>query len=258
MGDFILFSALIFLVFAPTLITSQHNPHFTENRTGIVHLFEWKFTDIADECERFLAPHGYGGVQVSPVNENIIIEGRPWWERYQPLSYLIKTRSGDEVDFVNMTQRCNAVGVRIYVDVVFNHMAADNTHPIVGTGGSTASPETRNYSAVPYCVHDFHPTCAIYDYGDPQQVRNCELVGLHDLNQTVPWVQNRIVRFLNRLIDLGVAGFRVDAAKHMWPEDLKDIYGKLKPLNTSFGFMNDSRPFIYQEVIDLGGEGVSK
>jgi len=30
-------------------------------------LFEWKFSDIADECERFLAPRGFAGVQVGNV-----------------------------------------------------------------------------------------------------------------------------------------------------------------------------------------------
>lgn len=30
----------------------------------MVHLFEWKWVDIASECERFLAPRGYGAVQV--------------------------------------------------------------------------------------------------------------------------------------------------------------------------------------------------
>lgn len=33
-------------------------------RSTIVHLFEWKWNDIAEECERFLEPHGFGGVQV--------------------------------------------------------------------------------------------------------------------------------------------------------------------------------------------------
>lgn len=34
-------------------------------RTSIVHLFEWRWVDIALECESFLAPNGYAGVQVS-------------------------------------------------------------------------------------------------------------------------------------------------------------------------------------------------
>ena len=52
--------------------------------------------------------------------------------------------------------------------------------------------------------------------------------------------------FLNHLLDLGVAGFRVDAAKHMWPQDLAAIQGSLK--DTLFG----GKPFFLHEVIDLG------
>lgn len=88
-------------------------------------------------------------------------------------------------------------------------------------------------------------------------MRNCDLVGLPDLNQAVSWVADRIVDFMNDLISLGVAGFRVDAVKHMWPADLANIYGRLNNLSTNF-FYAGSRPFIAQEVIDLGGEGISR
>lgn len=88
------------------------NPHFVKGHGGIVQLFEWKWKDIANECENFLSLKGYGGVQVSPPNENVVIINRPWYERYQPMSYLIETRSGNEKDFLDMTTRCNAVGVR--------------------------------------------------------------------------------------------------------------------------------------------------
>lgn len=44
---------------------AQREPNFAPNRSNIVHLFEWKWNDIADECENFLAPKGYGAVQVS-------------------------------------------------------------------------------------------------------------------------------------------------------------------------------------------------
>jgi len=89
-------------------------------------------------------------------------------------------------------------------------------------------------------------------------VRNCWLVGLPDLNTGAGYVRDKIVEFLNNLIDLGVAGFRVDAVKHMWPADLQNIYGRLKNLNTNYGFGANSRPFITQEVIDLGGEAIQK
>lgn len=65
-------------------------------------------------------------------------------------------------------------------------------------------------------------------------------------------MRDRILDYMNKLIDLGVAGFRIDAAKHMWPSDLNYIYANLKNLSTSKGFQTNSRPFIYQEVIDYG------
>lgn len=77
------------------------------------------------------------------------------------------------------------------------------------------------------------------------------------MDQSEDWVQQKIVDLMNKLISFGVAGFRVDAAKHMWPNDLAKIYGRLSNLNESF-FPANSRPFIYQEVIDLGGEAVKE
>lgn len=44
----------------------------------------------------------------------------------------------------------------------------------------------------------------------------------------------------------------------MWPMDLSSIYEKLNNLNTQFAFPNNARPFIYQEVLDMGGEAISK
>lgn len=154
-----------------------------------------------------------------------------------------------------MIKRCNAVGVRIYADAVINHMTGmPGIH--YGSSGSPAFYDNTSYPAVPYNSDDFNKDCGIQDYNDPVQVRNCWLSGLADLNQNVEWVREKIVDYMNDLVDLGVAGFRIDAAKHMWPEDLENIYGRLKNLNTKHGFSSDARPFIYQEVIDLGSEGV--
>lgn len=237
------------------LTFAYHNPNFVQGRNGIVHLFEWKWPDIANECEKFLAPNGYAGVQVSPVQENVIIPNRPWYERYQPQSYKFHTRSGTEQEFLDMSRRCNNVGIRIYVDIVFNHMAA---HQGVGIGGSVSTVEKLDYPAVPFGPGDFHKNCEIQNYTNANEVRDCRLVGLPDLDQSNEWVRQKIVEMLNNLIDMGVAGFRVDAAKHMSPRDLENIYVRMKNLNTSFGFVPKLRPYIVQEVIDLGGEGITK
>lgn len=54
---------VFFLLVGSQLAKAQHNPN-CDGKTAIVHLFEWKWTDIAAECERFLGPAGYCGFQV--------------------------------------------------------------------------------------------------------------------------------------------------------------------------------------------------
>lgn len=53
------------------------------------------------------------------------------------------------------------------------------------------------------------------NYGDRGNVQNCELVGLADLNTGKDYVRGRIAGYLNDLLSLGVAGFRIDAVKHI-------------------------------------------
>ncbi|CAO1430966.1 unnamed protein product [Diamesa serratosioi] len=253
--------SVVLLVVLAVYANAQFNPNQWNNRNTIVHLFEWKYKDIADECEQFLAPNGFAGVQTSVPQENRVIPGRPWYERYQPVSYKFITRSGTEADFLEMSRRCNAVGVRIYPDIIINHMAAGSgTGWVVGTGGSEANSDTLDFPAVPFGPNDFNqPQCGIDPcYCDVANIRNCNLVGLTDLRLSSQWVRDKAIEFMNRLVDLGVAGFRVDTVKHMWPGDLEAIFPKIKNLNTAFGFAPGTKPFFASEVIDLGGEAISK
>ncbi|EDS43922.1 alpha-amylase 2 [Culex quinquefasciatus] len=240
------------------LACGQFSVNQWSGRAGIVHLFEWKWTDIADECERFLAPMGFGGVQLSPATEHALVLDpyRPWWERYQPISYYLNTRSGTEAEFAQMVQRCNDVGVRIYADVVLNQMASLTEYG--GTGGSAASSATLNYPAVPYNASDFNRECLVTEKSNPIERRDCRVLGLPDLNQGSERVRERITHLLNKMITYGVAGFRVDAAQHMWPKELQQIYSKLYFLAMDHGFPAGSRPFINQVVVDMTATGVSK
>lgn len=107
-----------------------------------------------------------------------------------------------------MVRRCNLSGVRIYVDAIINHMSGARSNA-VGTGGSTANVTARQYWQVPFGPNDFHHPCAINDYQNGREVRECELVGLPDLNQGSEYVRGKIVDFMNAAIDAGVAGFRL-------------------------------------------------
>ncbi|ODM98916.1 Alpha-amylase 1 [Orchesella cincta] len=193
---------------------------------------------------------------IACANENAVIESHlAVVGRYHQF-YQLKTRSGTEEEFASMVRRCNAVNVRVFVDVVLNHMT-DNNRVGVGTGGNAYNAPEKSYPE--YSAADFNarskcPTSSgsIENWSDPTQIRNCEMLILRDLDQSQTYVREHIAEFLNRMIGYGVAGFRIDAVKMMWPADLKAIFDSLDNLPTQYGFAAGSRAFIYSETVDLG------
>lgn len=103
------------LLFAETAIAFSPPPYAG---AAFVHLFEWSWSDVAIECETFLGPKGVAAVQISPPQEHIA--GSQWWTRYQPVSYQLTSRSGNEAEFIDMVKRCASAGVDIYADAVIN------------------------------------------------------------------------------------------------------------------------------------------
>ncbi len=224
---------LLILCFSLMGLSAQAAP-----RTVFVQLFEWPWKDIARECEIYLGPAGFSAAQVSPPHEHIHWKNNPWWERYQVVSYKIESRSGNEAEFADMVHRCHQAGVDIYADAVLNHMTGIPN----GTGSAGTEFTHYNYPGL-YGYNDFHH-CGrngndhIVNYRDLYELQNCELVGLADLDTASTYVQSRMADYLNHLLDLGVAGFRLDAAKHIPAKDIKDILSRLK-----------RSAYIYQEVI---------
>ena len=212
-----------------------------------VHLFEWSWPAVATECETRLGPQGFKAVQISPPQEDIT--GDQWWTRYQPVSYGIdKSRSGTRTEFIDMVNRCKAAGVEIYADAVINHMTAGS-----GTGRNGTSYSKKSYPAL-YSDADFHSSCSISNYQDAANVQDCELVGLADLKTESDTVREKIASYLVSLSDLGVAGFRIDAAKHIQPVDLNAIIGKV---NQAIAAKGRALPYYFLEVIDYGSEAVT-
>jgi len=208
-----------------------------------IQLFMFNWNSVAAECEQSLGPAGFSWALVSPPQEHIN-QGQ-WWVQYQPVSYRIESRLGSREEFKDMVSRCNRVGVDIIADAVINHMSGSS----YGTGWAGSEYEKYNYPEI-YTAENFH-NCGlsennqIVNYADRAQVQTCELLGLSDLDTGSKVVQERIVAYLKDLISLGVAGFRIDAAKHIAAEDLEEIFAAL-PAGTR----------VMHEVIRGGGEDV--
>jgi len=175
------------------------------------------------------------------------IQGSQWWTRYQPVSYNLTSRSGSPQGFANMVSRCAKVGVSIYADAVTNHGPA-------GSGVGIAGSPYGNRNTVLYGQEDFHHSpgqstanCAVTNYQDQHNVQQCDLVGLPDLCTGCQKVQKTVASYLDSLLELGVAGFRIDAAKHQEAGELGRLLAQVA----------GGTPYVFQEVISGANEAVT-
>jgi len=226
----------------PNIARAMHSP----NQAAFVHLFEWDWESIAEECENWLAPKGYDGVQISPPMEHI--QGPQWWTRYQPVSHSLNTsRSGNETQLRDMIRRCEAVNVRVIIDTVINQMAIGSGK---GTDGSVFS--NRVFPGIPLGPEDFHhkawsdtANCDVTTYRSKHVVQYCDLDALPDICTGCPKTRAKLARYLRKLKSLGRnIGLRMDAAKHQDAFELRQV-------------LDDAgQPWNFQEVIFGPGEAV--
>ena len=176
-----------------------------EQPTAIFHAFNQQYREVTKfVCT--LADQGYSHVQISPAQKSN--PSQEWWARYQPFDYSAIEGLGAEADLSNLTKTAHSCNIKVIADVVFNHMADLN-------GNITKFP---NLSPA-----DFNtPSCGI-NYNDGNRIieLNCWLGSLPDLKFTEN-VERIQKAHLRKLLNLGVDGFRFDAAKHMPPEVVKD------------------------------------
>jgi alpha-amylase len=208
-----------------------------EQPTAIFHAFNQQLIDIQGfVCT--LAEQGYSHVQISPVQKSN--PGGEWWKRYQPVDYSVIEGLGSATDLKQLIQKAHGCNVKVIADVVFNHMA--------NLGGGE---DFENLSEFPgLSAQDFNTVaskpgqrpCEINYQDDKRDSEvKCWLGGLPDLKFTdnVKRIQKA---HLKQLLDLGVDGFRFDAAKHILPDVVKEY---IDYINTT----SSGKTWNYLEVI---------
>lgn len=228
-----------------------------------VHLFHWSWNEVKNECQR-LKDIGYTDIQVSPAQETKEKDNTSdeWWKRYQPVSFRIGNRGGSEAEFDEMVRFCQEdAGIGIYVDAVINHMLSRGTPD--GTG--FLDTEYRKFDSDPlqpeivglFGPQDFHTDFdrQNIDYKKRDMTLRGQLgtapTGLVDLATETDWVREQIANYLITLLNPkqgvrpGVAGIRIDGAKHMDHNDIRRILLKVDD-------QVSSNYFIFKEVIGRG------
>ena len=107
------------------------------------------------------------------------------------------------------------------------------------------------YPNAAYIATDFHCERSLSSWTDGFILNNGWLVGLSDLDTESDYVRERISAYFTDLLSIGFSGFRIDAAKHIYPESLAHLIKGLKD-NMGGGELPDDF-MTYLEVI-MGGE----
>ena len=192
-----------------------HDPKATNTET-ILHVWSWNFPTIAENMKQ-IADAGFTMLQTSPVNACFSPEGGNikildekegnWYHYYQPTDWTIGNNIvGTEAEMKAMLDSAKKYDIRVLVDVLPNHTAFDidlvTDEFYAAVGGRDKMFHTKG-------LED------IKDYNDRTQCTHQGVGGLPDVNTENPLFQKYYMQFVNKLIELGVRGFRYDTAKHI-------------------------------------------
>eukprot|EP00727_Mastigamoeba_balamuthi_P009733 m51a1_g5382 putative alpha-amylase (754) ;mRNA; f:10030-12529 len=130
--------------------------------------------------------HGYWAKNLSGIN--------PYWGTPEELKGLIKAAHGR--------------GMLVMIDIVLNHL------------GQSFYPESIFWPFnEPSHYHDCSGCprgCDIGNMDNQTELELCRLLGLRDLNQSVAYVRDELVAYVQRLAtEYGADGFRVDTVRHI-------------------------------------------
>ena len=255
-------------------------PEYEDGQRGsIVELFGWSMEDVAEECE-FLGIAGYLGVKIFSPTESLLSdelsEGNvlnPWWYGTQVASYKYDARSGNQKQLRKITNRCRLNNVRVYAEIVINHMTGEGNdiNPLHYTGSAapcttwgpkpgsglspfftyanqvqnnyyTGKPPVTEYPAVPFFPSDFHCTGP---YSGEDKYTYEYLFGLQDINTEKEYPIKRIATLIVDLLSIGISGVSLGNGKHI------PNYSWAKILSQVKYYLGDKLPLDFMAIIIL-------
>jgi len=204
----------------------------------ILHAFDWHYNDIAGRAPE-IAAMGYGAVLIPPPLYSDP-GGSAWWQRYQPKDYrVLRSYLGSKAELSKAIVALHGQGVRIYADIVFNHMANEQRPDRLNFPGATELEhyqqegeefeKDRLYGDLRvglFSPWDFNTDGDIYNWLDAHEATEHNLSGLPDLDLN-DWVIAQQRACLLALNSMGFDGYRIDAVKHLPEAHLRRVFATI-------------------------------
>ena len=94
---------------------------------NILHCFDWTMNDVKDALPQ-IAEAGFGAVQLSPLQRNVT-SSSTWYDAYRPFDFaFVSSCFGTEQNLKDLCSTANALGIKVIVDVVFNHVDGSSSN----------------------------------------------------------------------------------------------------------------------------------
>ena len=228
--------------------------------SNVLHCFNWTYNNIKANLAD-IAEAGYTAVQTSPVQQpkdysaSYHTMSDEWWKMYQPLNLDIAeegtTYLGSPDDLQELCEAADTYGIKVIVDIVANHLANN------GTDGGGFSHVNVNVDPDLYYSKYFHSSTSAINYNSRQSITQDHL-GMPDLNTGNSYIQQKVLKLLKDCVDLGVDGFRFDAAKHIEvPTDSSSFASGFwsTVINGIKAYKDDV--YVYGEVLGSAGIDIS-
>lgn len=229
------------------LSTNTLNYDKTNIKDGtILHCFGWDYQTIMNHMDQ-IKKAGFTAIRTSPVNsiaggigmgKNFSADGLQfdgvWQYQNQPTDFYINHdvqnwQLGSYHDFFDMITKADTYGIQVIVDVTPNQtskeLALISPRLVSDVGGwdllyhenakvTIGNPLTSHSNPSEYTID---PTSRL-------DITSKNVSGLPDINTENPKFQAYFVKYMNKLIDIGVDGFYFTNAEHIaLPGDAKDL-----------------------------------
>ncbi|PRP81159.1 hypothetical protein PROFUN_01993 [Planoprotostelium fungivorum] len=158
----------------------------------------------------YIKDMGFNAIWISPIPHNFPKGYHGYWA--DDLTRM-NEHFGTEKELLELVKRAHLKDIWVMVDVVGNHMFHDFIDQIIPFNKS------EHYHSCDVCPR----SCQIEDWSNQQQVEDCKLSNMPDLNQTHPYVRDTLKSWVKDVVDkYKFDGIRIDTVlevpKWFWGE----------------------------------------
>lgn len=148
----------------------------------------------------YISGMGFNAIWISPIVQNYPEGYHGYWATN---FFAVNPNFGTQQDLINFVQECHNRDIWVMLDVVVNHAGP------VGTDYAQVYPFNQS--------EHYHSLCQVSQYQCfTQEVYNCRLADLPDLNQTVPFVKEQLTLAVQWALNtFGFDGIRADTVMYI-------------------------------------------